>query len=86
MILNNFEIFSCFSVQSESSLSQVEEELPLYENALDARVQSKRKAGSGKSKLRELYNNWYGARNDWSRKIAKVQGRIRYKKLNQKNA
>jgi len=74
--------------KSESSLSEVEE-LPLYENALDARLPSKRKAknkSSSPSKLRELYNNWYGPRNDWSRKIAKVQGRIRYKKLNQKNS
>ena len=67
-------------------MSEVEEDLPLYENALDARIQSKRKAQNSKSKLKELYNNWYGPRNDWSRKIAKVQGRIRYKKLNQKNS
>ena len=65
------------------------EDLPLYENALDARIPTKRKAknsNNSKSKLRDLYNNWYGPRNDWSRKIAKVQGRIRFKKLNQKNA
>lgn len=71
------------------SLPTEEEDLPLYENALDARIPTKRKAknsNNSKSKLRDLYNNWYGPRNDWSRKIAKVQGRIRFKKLNQKNA
>ena len=31
--------------------------------------------------LKQKYNNWFG-RNDWSRRIQKVQGRIRFKNQN----
>lgn len=70
--------------KEDESKSQAAE-LPLYENTLEEKSQSKRKAKkpTKKSSLRERYNNWFGPRNDWSRKIQKVQGRIRYKKLNQ---
>ena len=80
----------CLQEESRSSVGNKVEEIPLYDEDLDTRAKSKRQFRGGNqsssSKLRKLYNNWYNGRNDWSRKIAKVQGRIRFKKLNQNSS
>jgi len=62
-------------------------DLPLYENSLERKVPRKRKANGKKDNtLKQRYNNWFGLRNDWSRRIQKVQGRIRFKKQSQKKS
>ena len=80
----------CLQEESRSSVGNKVEEIPLYDEDLDTRAKSKRQFRGGNqsssSKLRKLYNNWYNGRNDWSRKIAKGQGRIRFKKLNQNSS
>mgnify|MGYP001398606108 CR=1 FL=1 len=45
-----------------------------------AKEPAKRKAGSYKgAAAKPRYNNWFGRANDWSRKIQRVHGRIRFK-------
>ena len=55
-------------------------ELPGYGEESEPKEPAKRKAGSYKgAAAKPRYNNWFGRANDWSRKIQRVQGRIRFK-------
>jgi len=73
--------------QKKDSAASLAADLPLYEDSLESKTPRKRKAKGKKDKsLKQRYNNWFGPRNDWSRKIQRVQGRIRYKKQNQKKS
>ena len=45
------------------------------------RQQLKRDLKPAAASSKQSYNNWFG-RNDWSRRIQKVQGRIRFKNQN----
>jgi len=62
--------------------------IPLFsEEELEEKKTAKRNSKKGKKKkngLKERYNNWFGARNDWSKRIQRVQGRIRYKNSNKR--
>lgn len=66
---------------------QVLEESSLLEDeqlaAETDRQQLKRdlKPATSSQSVKQNYNNWFG-RNDWSRRIQKVQGRIRFKNQN----
>ena len=60
--------------------------IPLFsDEELEEKKNAKRNAKKGKNKkkksggLKERYNNWFGTRNDWSKRIQRVQGRIRFK-------
>jgi len=55
-------------------------ELPGYGEESEPKEPAKRKAGNYKgAAAKPRYNNWFGRANDWSRKIQRVQGRIRFK-------
>lgn len=52
--------------------------IPLFsEEELEEKKKAKRnskKKNKKSSTVKERYNNWFGTRNDWSRKIQRVQG------------
>jgi len=66
--------------------------IPLFsEEELEEKKAAKRNAKKGKNKkkksgLKERYNNWFGTRNDWSKRIQRVQGRIRFKHSKQRSS
>merc|ERR1712203_42632 len=66
--------------------------IPLFsEEELEEKKAAKRNAKKGKNKkkksgLKERYNNWFGTRNDWSKRIQRVQGRIRFKHPKQRSS
>ena len=66
--------------------------IPLFsEEELEEKKNAKRNAKKGKNKkkksgLKERYNNWFGTRNDWSKRIQRVQGRIRFKHNKQRSS
>ena len=56
-----------------------EEELQEKRNSKRNSSKNKKSGAKQQSGLKERYNNWFGTRNDWSKRIQRVQGRIRYK-------
>jgi len=67
--------------------------IPLFsDEELEEKKNAKRNAKKGKNKknkkggLKERYNNWFGTRNDWSKRIQRVQGRIRFKHSKQRSS
>jgi hypothetical protein len=63
--------------------------IPLFsEEELEEKKTAKRNTRKNKKKkngLKDRYNNWFGTRNDWSKRIQRVQGRIRYKNANKRS-
>ena len=78
-------------LQGEQSARLQATHIPLFsEEELEEKKNAKRNAKKGKNKkkngLKERYNNWFGTRNDWSKRIQRVQGRIRFKHSKQRSS
>lgn len=80
-------------LQGDKSARLQATHIPLFsEEELEEKKAAKRNAKKGKNKkkkksgLKERYNNWFGTRNDWSKRIQRVQGRIRFKHSKQRSS